>query len=179
MRKVQTDNQTRKAQAAAWVFFMFVSGLFFFSVNGFSETTVKKGLVIEEMSATEKKSMIQELLSEGDKLVERKDYNQANATYETVFLIQPGNMDASKRIDHLKKIMMKEGVSETQLVTRIYDQEIDVRVGQYLSRAKEFIKQGKLAQARFNLQKLLLINPLHVEANKLYKRVNEQLKQAA
>ena len=74
------------------------------------ETPVKKGLVIEEMSPNEKKSMIEELLKEGDKLAEQKEYNQANATYETIFLIQPGNIDASKRIDRLKKKMMKEGV---------------------------------------------------------------------
>jgi len=84
-----------------------------------------------------------------------------------------------KRIDRLKKIMIKEGVSETQLVTRVYDAEIDIRVRQYLVQAKDLIQQGKLAQARFNLQKLLLINPLHEEANKLYKQVNQQSEPAA
>ena len=123
--------------------------------------------------------MIQELLAEGDRLTERKDYNLANATYESIFLIEPHHLETSKRIDRLKKIMVKEGVSETQLVTRVYDEEIDMRVRQYLTQAKNLMKQDKLAQARFNLQKLLLINPLHEEANKLYKKVNEQLERAA
>jgi len=30
--------------------------------------------------------MIKQLLTEGDRLTERKDYNLANATYESVFL---------------------------------------------------------------------------------------------
>lgn len=167
------------AQMKAWVFLMLlvVCGPSFHSLT-FAEISMRRP-VVEELSKEEKVSMAKQLLSEGDRLVERKDYNLANATYESVFLVEPGHVEASRRIDRLKKIMVKEGVSETQLVTRVYDQEIEIRVEQYLNQAKKLIKDEKLAQARFNLQKLLLINPLHEEAGKLYKKLTQQLERAA
>ena len=176
--KLRINGTKNKAQAKAWVFFMLIvicsptlPSLMFAEVN--------KRPVVEELSKEEKVSMMKQLLEEGDRLVERKDYNLANATYESIFLIKSGHVEASKRIDRLKKIMVKEGVSETQLVTRVYDQEIEIRAKQYLNQAKELMKAGKLAQARFNLQKLLLINPLHEEANKLYKKLTQQLEYSA
>lgn len=166
-------------KSKAWVFFVLIA------VCGpslpsstFADMNTKRP-VVEELSKEEKISMMKQLLAEGDRLVERKDYNLANATYESIFLVEPGHIEASKRIDQLKKIMVKEGVSETQLVTRVYDQEIEIRVRQYLNQAKELIEGGKLAQARFNLQKLLLIDPLHDEATKLYKQLTQQMEHGA
>ena len=173
------SNSKGRAPAKAWAFFM---SLIVFSLSVHSLVLAEAGSkrpIVEELSEAEKATMIKQLLTEGDRLTERKDYNLANATYESVFLIEPAHVETSKRIDRLKKIMIKEGVSETQLVTRVYDAEIDIRVRQYLVQAKDLIQQGKLAQARFNLQKLLLINPLHEEANKLYKQVNQQSEPAA
>lgn len=168
----------KSARSVIWLCGLAVIAVFLFRPLAFAADSPKR-IVVDEMTEEERKSMIDQLLQEGDRLAEKKDYNQANATYESVFLIDPGYVEASKRIDRLKKIMMKEGVSETQLVTRIYDQEIDMRVKSYLYQAKEFMKENKWAQARFNLQKALLINPLHEETNKLYKQVNEKLKKAA
>ena len=176
MIKPNSIQHDKAARAKAWAFF-FAACFFARPIMLIAEPPKK--IVVDEMTDQEKKTMVEELLKEGDRLMEKKDYNLANATYESVFLIDSNRVEASKRIDQLKKKMVKEGVSETQLVTRIYDEEIDVRVKGYLVQAKVFMKQNKLAQARFNLQKALLINPLHGETNKLYKQVNEQLKRAA
>ena len=177
--KPRENNERHRAQSKAWAFFLL---LVVFGPNlqpiTFAENSVKRPIV-EEMSPEEKTKMVNQLIDEGDRLTKQKDYNVANATYESIFLIDAGNVEASKRIDQLKKIMVKEGVSETQLVTQVYDVEIDIRVKNYLKQAKDLMKQGKLAQARFNLQKLLLINPLHAEANKLYEQVNKKLERAA
>lgn len=135
---------------------------------------VPKAVAAEELSAEDKKSMVKQLILEGDQYADGKNYNLANATYESVFLLEPNNIEASQRIDRLKKRMFKEGKSETELVTRVYDQEIEERTRLYLKQAREFIAQGKRAQARFALHKLLLINPLHDEANKLYKNLRER-----
>lgn len=169
---VRIGSQT-KTQAIAWVFFMSALSIFFFPLNLNSQ--VEKRPIVEEMSKEDKTEMLKALLAEGDRLAEQKDYNLANATYESVFLIEPGHVETSKRIDRLKKTMVKEGVSETQLVTRVYDEEIGARVRLYLTQAKKLIETGKLAQARFSLQKLLLIDPLHDEANQLYKQVNQNI----
>ena len=172
-------DKRHRAQAKAWAFFMLpiICGLSFHS-NCFAEKSAKRPIV-EELSSEEKEMMIKESLAEGDRLTERKEYNLANASYESVFVIEPNHIEASKRIDKLKKLMVKEGISETQLVTRVYDEEIEMRVRQYLAQAKDLIEQGKLAQARFNLQKLLLVSPLNEEGTKLYEQINQRLEQAA
>lgn len=174
MQKSESTIRPPKPKSKLGLFFVCLCFLFFGYSLSFAELGEKRP-VVEEMSKEEKKTMTDQLLTEGDRLVENKDYNLANATYESVFLVEPGHIETSKRIDRLKKLMVKEGVSETQLVTRVYDQEIDIRAKRYLRQAKDFMRQSKLGQARFNLQKLLLINPLHEEANKLYKEVNQKL----
>ncbi len=173
----ETESQTRRAQAKTWAFlwlFLFSVVCLFLKTNQLVAAPAEKAVVKEELSKEDKKSMAKQLIAEGDRQAEEKNYNLANATYESVFLLEPNNIEASQRIDRLKKRMFKEGRSETELVTRVYDQEIEERTRVYLKQAKELITQGKRAQARFTLQKLLLIDPLHVEANKLYKDLKEK-----
>ena len=171
------ERKLKQAQRHAWAFLL-PSILVIFLWSPVVLVVAKTPSIpasVEEMSKSEKHLRIDELLVEGDKHFEEKNYNLANATYESVFLLDPGNVKASQRIDRLKKQMLKEGKSETQLVTRVYDSEIDLRVREYIKQAKELVKEGKLGQARFVLQKLLLLDPLHEEAQKLYREVNRKL----
>jgi len=170
----------KKAQVLAWAFFSVIamsSALLFLNTVAFGDPPSLKATRPDEMSAAERKTLIQQLLEDGDRYTREKNYNIANATYESVFLLDADNIEASKRIDRLKKHMAKEGKSETDLVGRIYDAEIDMRVREYLKEAKGLVQQKKINQARFKLKKLLLLNPLHEEAKKLYDQL--ELKQAA
>jgi tetratricopeptide (TPR) repeat protein len=164
-----------KIQAQAWIFLCLLAVIFRMANLTAASTDPK---VTEELRASEKQSMIQELIAEGDRYLEEKNYNLANAAYESIFLLDPNHEGASERIDRLKKRMIKEGKSETDLVARVYDSEIDIRVRTYLERAKDHIKNGRISQARFALQKLLLINPLHEEAERLYQELNQKLQEA-
>ena len=172
------EKKAKKAQAKAWAFLWLFPVAIFFVIGEcgtvFSAPQANP-VITEELSKEEKQTIVKQLLEEGDQYVERKDYNLANASYESVFLLEPNNLEASKRIDRLKKRMLGEGRSETELVTRVYDAEIEQRAQQYLEHAKQFMAQQKWGQARFTLQKLLLISPLHEEANKLYKGLNKKL----
>ena len=122
--------------------------------------------------------MIDDLLKQGDDYFKEKNYNLANASYESVFLLDPEHLGASKRIDVLKKQLLKEGKSETDLIGRVYDSEIEIRVSSYLKQAHEFIDSRKWAQARLAVQKALLMSPLNEEAKKLYHKIGEQLEPA-
>ena len=164
----------RKIQAHAWIFLcLALTPIFSINMISFADTAAHPK-VTEELTPTEKQGMIKELMAEGDRYADEKNYNLANAAYESIFLLNPEHQGASERIDRLKKRMMKEGKSETDLVTRVYDSEIDMRVRAYLKQAKEFMEAGKIGQARLALQKLLLINPLHQEAEKLYQKLNDE-----
>lgn len=169
IQKMKPESGT--IQAFAWIFLCLAMILTSASDMLSLAAAMSDSKVIEELTPAEKQSMIQELMAEGDRYVDEKNYNLANAAYESIFLLDANHQGASERIDRLKKRMMKEGKSETDLVTRVYDSEIDMRVRTYLKQAKEFMENGKLGQARLALQKLLLINPLHDEAAKLYREL--------
>ncbi len=130
--------------------------------------------VAEELTAAEKKEMIQDLIEEGDRHFGAKDYNRAAGAYESVFLLEPEHGGASGRIDQLKKRMLKEGKSETEVLGQVYDSEIEARTRFYLGRARELLGEGKTGQARLELEKLLLLNPLHEEGRKLYETLQAE-----
>ena len=131
--------------------------------------------VLEELSPEEKQTMIQELLREGDQYRIQKSYNLANAAYEEVFTLEPNHPIASRRIDELKKQMLREGKHETQIVEGMYGGEINMRTQQYRAQADAFLKEGKLGQARLTLQKLLLLDPLDDQAQKKYQELSRTL----
>lgn len=146
--------------------------LFVFTASFVHARTLRASVkVLEELTASEKKEMIESFLREGDELLDSKEYDAANASYERVFILDPHNMEASKRIDRLKKQMLDEGKSETELVTHVYDAEIEARVHYYWNRANKLVEQKKWGEARLTLEKILLLDPEHSEAQKLYKEV--------
>ena len=78
------------------------------------------------------------------------------------------------RIDRIKKRMLKEGKTETEAVGRMYDSEVEARTHFYLVRARQLLVEEKTGQARLELQKLLLLNPLHEEGRKLYEELKAE-----
>ena len=129
--------------------------------------------IAEEMDEEEKREEIDRLLREGDRYKEMMNYNSANAVYEGVFRLDPNHVEASKRIDRLKEKMLQEGRSETGLVSGVYDTEIEARVRIYWNEVQELVAQERWGQARFTLEKLLLLDPLHEEGRELYERLKE------
>ena len=173
----QVGSEVKKVQIQSWGFLLLmVTAIFFVAREGatLNADSRSRSLVAEDLNSDERRDMVSQLLLEGDQYLGEKNYNLANASYESVFLLEPNHPEASKRIDGLKKHMLGEGRSETELVTRVYDEEIEERALGYLNQAKQLIAQQKWGQARFTLQKLLLIQPLHKEGRKLYESVNQK-----
>lgn len=135
--------------------------------------------VTEELTTAEKKEMIQELIAEGDRYFDGKEYNRAAAVYESVFLLEPEQPEASERIDRMKKQMLKEGKAETEVLGQVYDSEIELRTRFYWGRAQQLLRDGKTAQARLELEKLLLLNPLHEEGKKRYETLKAESAEAS
>lgn len=168
---------TGRIQAYTWIFLWAMAircPVLLCEVSDSARNASSKRQIVEEMDRETKKNLMGELMMDGDRYLREKNYNLANASYESVFLLDPSNVEASNRIDRLKRHMVKEGRSETELVARIYDSEIDIRVREYLKQAKQLLEEEKWSQARFALQKLLLLNPLHEEAQKLYKSLEQR-----
>ena len=127
--------------------------------------------VESDMIETEKKNQMEELFQLGDELLERKNYDRAVEAYEQVFVVDPENVRASAKIDMVKKQMMHEGRDETVVVDQVYEEEIQERLKNYWKQSRLFLKQGKIGQARFTIQKILLLDPLNREAQALYDKL--------
>jgi hypothetical protein len=129
----------------------------------------------EELSLQEKEERILKLLAEGDLYARFKNYNLANDTYEEIFLLDSNHVEASKRIDALKKRVLEEGGVETGIIGDVYDTEISTRVSSYWRQVQALIEKNQWGKVRFTLEKLLLLDPSHEKARELH----AQLKQAA
>ncbi len=166
---------------------VFISPLFLFNWGSFmmtcalvppayaADSNQESRELREELSSEARQARIAKLLSDGDLYAEFKNYNLAAETYEEVFLLDSKNVEASKRIDILKERMLREGKKETGIVGGVYDVEITARVETYWKQVQEMIQKKEWGSARFTLEKLLLLNPVHEQASALYKK----LKQAA
>ena len=124
--------------------------------------------VVEELTESEKQEVIEELFNAGDEYVRHMEYDRANAAYEGVFLFDAEHIEASKRIDGLKKKMLSEGKEERKKMSAVYDAEIEVRVRLYWIKVEKYIAEGRLSRAKFTLEKILLIDPLDQRAKALY-----------
>ena len=136
-----------------------------------SETSRK---LAEEYTEEEKKRYTVELLALGDELFENKNYEYAMAAYEQVFLFDPDNVKASAKLDQLKKQMGREKRDETGIVKEVYDEEARERARTFWNQAMDYLKQEKYAQARFTLEKILLLDPENQEAQKLYEDLKKK-----
>ncbi len=141
------------------------------------EAAVRK--LSEEYTTDEKTRYTAELLALGDQLFENKNYEYAMAAYEQVFFFDPENAKASAKIDLLKKQIAREGKDETGVVKAVYDEEAKERVREYWVQAQEYLKSEKYGQARFALEKILLLDPMNQEAGKIYEELKSKLDEAS
>lgn len=142
-----------------------------FSATENESNDVRK--LASEYTKEERRKYAQELLDLGDELFEQKNYDYALSAYEQVFLFEPENQKASAKIDILRKQMKKEGKDETGILKGVYEEEAKERARTYWTQLQEYLKQEKYGQARLALEKILLLDPLNEQAQKLY----EELKQ--
>ncbi len=144
------------------------------SLSAAIETDDQVKKLAEEYTQEEKRQKGIELLNLGDELLDKKDYDEALATYEQVFLMDPENRKASAKIDILKKQMTKEGRSEAGVVKAVYEEESKQRVRGYWSETREYLKNKKYGQARLALEKILLLDPVNQEAQDLYEKLKTE-----
>lgn len=122
----------------------------------------------DEYTKEERQKHVSELLALGDQLFDEKNYTYALAAYEEVFLLDPDNPKASARIDRLKKQASRDGKDEIGIVRGVYEEQAKERVRKYWLEAREYLKEKKYGQARFAVEKILLLDPESKEAIALY-----------
>ena len=107
-------------------------------------------------------------------LLRQRQYDLALFAAEKVFVYEPNNREASFLIDDIKDEAIKNGKSESLFLSKMYQEEIGERVKKYRLEAEAFVNENKNDQARFTLQKILLLEPEDPEALKLMRKIQSQ-----
>lgn len=129
---------------------------------------------VEEMGGGEKDAQVKTWLERSQALFARKQYDLALLAAEKVFIYDEDSRDASELIDKIKGQALKEGKADTLFLNKMYEQEISDRLGHYRNQAEGLVESGHYGQARFALEKILLLEPDDPQALKLYRTVLEK-----
>ncbi len=107
-------------------------------------------------------------------LLRQRQYDLALFAAEKVFIYEPNNREASFLIDDIKGEAIKNGKSESLFLSKMYQEEIGERVKKYRNEAQALASDNKDEQAKFTLQKILLLEPEDPEALSLMKSLQSK-----
>ena len=133
---------------------------------------------IEEFTDDEKSTEIETWLERSRFLFEVGRYDQALSAAEKVFLFDSQNGEASRLMDEIRSKAIQEGRHSALIHSELVQTEIKDRVERYQTQANEAFSEGRLGEARFAVDKLLLIDPENESGLLLRDRLREKLKQA-
>jgi len=128
-------------------------------------------IIAEELTADEVRSEIRTWLERSETLFQRGQYDFALFAAEKVFIYDPAHAGASELIDEIKVKALKEGKADTLFVSKMYREEIAERIVSYGNLADVFLRDGRVNQARFTVEKVLLLEPENPQALKLLQDV--------
>lgn len=126
---------------------------------------------IEEMDSGERQSEIKTWLERSRALFAQNQYDLALFAAEKVFLYDGGNNAASELIDQIKAKALKEGKAETLFIHKMYKEEIADRMREYRQQAEGLAAKGQFGQAKFMVEKVLLLEPEDPQALALYQKI--------
>ncbi len=134
---------------------------------------------LSEITGREKQDAIQTLNERAEEYLRNGKFAEASETAQEVFQYEPGNARASKLIDKITDAQGKEAEREGGLLREMYRDEMTGRMDTYRREARRAIDEKRYGQARFALEKMLLLEPNDPEANRLYSSVLNQLEKKA
>ncbi|MBI4972116.1 MAG: hypothetical protein HZC17_09875 [Candidatus Omnitrophica bacterium] len=129
----------------------------------------------DQMSSREKKDWMNRFVQEGDRLASFGLYDLAVDEYEKVFLFEPENAQASRRIDRIRKKFIKEETQSLKEEGRKVDEEVNRHSEIYLNQARELIQGKDFESAKKVLEHALELDKKNKEAKKLLKEVRGKL----
>ena len=126
--------------------------------------------VLNDTNQTEVKNWLERSRT----LLRQRQYDLALFAAEKVFVYEPNNREASFLIDDIKDEAIKNGKSESLFLSKMYQEEIGERVKKYRMEAQSLANENKDDQAKFTLQKILLLEPEDPEALSLMKSLQRK-----
>jgi len=138
------------------------------------ETEINK--LPEEYTEEEKKNEIKTWVERAEAFLNVKLYDEAILAAEKIFSLDPQNIQASTMIDEIKQKAIEDGKSESLIVKKMYESEVEIRVNTYEQQAEKWLSEDRLGAARLAIEKILLLDPANVQANQWYQRIQARQK---
>jgi len=121
----------------------------------------------EEIPPQERKLHAKTLLERSRTFLRMEEFGEAQLAAEEVFRYDPDNSQASELMDEIREKTKKAGQDENIFLEKLYEEEIDSRIGRYMEQAKLAIEQERWGAAHMALEKILLLSPRHKEGERL------------
>lgn len=142
------------------------------------ESVITSGVTSKEQSELSENEVneneIKNWLERSRTLLHQQQYDLALFAAEKVFIYDANNREASFLIDDIKEEAIKNGKSESLFLSKMYQEEIGERVKKYRTEAQVLMDEGRSEQAKFTVQKILLLEPEDPEALALWKKLQSE-----
>ena len=111
---------------------------------------------------------VQTLLERAEAHFQAGRFSEASENAQKVFQLDPDNGQASRLLDRVARKLLDHNNTERAAITQVAREEVTKRIEQYRDRAKAAIEKEHWGEARFALQKVLILSPSDPEALRLY-----------
>lgn len=129
---------------------------------------------VPHLNKADQSRMIGTFLKRSDELFGHKDYDGAVEELERVFVVDPLNPDASRRIDRIKKRFIREKKKEWKGKLVTLSSEFSERMAISLETVKDLIREGRFPEAKVMLNRMAFLDPKDKTVRKLMRRIQTE-----
>jgi tetratricopeptide (TPR) repeat protein len=133
---------------------------------------------VPHLSEAEKDRMIRFFLLRGDLFSRRKLYDRAVEEYENVFVLSPLHAGASRKIDAVKKRLIREKTEEWKKRARGKNDDLADRLDISMKTVKRLVKEGQYLEAKIILNRAAFLDPSDKEIRRWMNKIRKLERQA-
>lgn len=125
------------------------------------------------LSESERKKMIASFIRRGHSLLEKQLYDEAVAEFESVFVLDPLNPEASRKIDNAKKRFIHEKRKQWEDKAVQYDEDFSDKLEYSLATVERLIQGKDFMEAKVLLNRMAFVDPNNKRVRKWMERVQK------
>jgi len=126
-----------------------------------------------DMTPHERDEKVGELMQQAEFFIKQERWDEAATAYESVFLFDPMNADASRGLDSLKKLFLKKEKAKAETAHRVLQEDLDNRINYYLEAAKSARNDGDSGASKVLVRKALALDPNNRTAQRILESLNK------
>jgi hypothetical protein len=138
-----------------------------------AEKSVPGEALPEELGAEEKALAVKTWLERSQGFLQVNRLEEALQAAEQVFLLDPGNLEASRLVDEIKNRSREQGKEDSAFLQSLYQEEVERRIMRYTEEAQTSLDSRRFASARLAIEKILLLDPENREGERLLRALEQ------